>query len=243
MNDHGSAKDSLCCALDVPERAAALALAEQVKDHVGVLKVGLELFMREGPAVVEPLLDLGCRVFLDLKLHDIPETVGRAVRNAERLGVHFLTLHAQGGQRMLQAARDAVAGTQLRLLAVTVLTSMQAEDLGQVGLTEAPAAQVARLAKLADTAGISGLVCSIEEVPALRKQLAQRAFLVVPGIRPAGSDAFDQRRVGTPSEALRQGANLLVVGRPIRDAASPRRAAAAIEAELDACLRQPSATP
>lgn len=225
----------LCLPLDVPSGDAAVALAERVGDGVGVLKVGLELFVKEGPRVVERVRALGRDVFLDLKLHDIPETVGRAVTSARSLGVRYLTLHASGGTAMLRAAAEA-AGQDLQLLAVTVLTSLDADDLGALGITATPEAHVVRLARLAQSAGLGGLVCSPHECKALRQALGQEFTLVTPGIRPAGEQAGDQKRIATPSSAIADGASLLVVGRPIRDAADPRAQALAISREIEVAL-------
>jgi len=201
---------------------------------VGVLKVGLELFVREGPKATQFGLKLGCEVFLDLKLHDIPETVERAVANACQLGVRYLTLHASGGPRMLAQAANRVRkeGVSLTLLAVTVLTSLDESDLLAVGVIKSPADQVLGLARMASSVGIAGFVCSAAEVGRLRAELGQTAVLVTPGIRPSGPGADDQKRVATPTSAIRSGSSILVVGRPIRDAKDPVGAARAIEQEI-----------
>lgn len=235
MNSPPTAVSRLCLALDVPSGDAAVALAERVGDGVGVLKVGLELFVKEGPRVVERVRDLGRDVFLDLKLHDIPETVARAVTSARSLGVRYLTVHASGGSPMLRAAAEA-AGSDLQLLAVTVLTSLDSSDLGALGIAETPEAHVVRLARLAESSGLTGLVCSPHECKALRQAIGQRFTLVTPGIRPAGEQAADQKRIATPSSAIADGASLLVVGRPIRDASDPRAQALAIGREIDVAL-------
>lgn len=230
-----TARERLIFALDFPDTAQARATAEQVADRVGVLKVGLELFVREGPPAVELGAQLGCEVFLDLKLHDIPATVGRAVRSACQLGVRYLTVHAAGGQRMIEAAAEAAVheGTGLKLLAVTVLTSLDAQDLAAIGVAASdPTAQVARLAQLAVAAGAPGLVCSSSEVASLREVLGPAPLLITPGIRMAGGALDDQKRVGTPRSAIASGASLLVVGRPIRDADDPHAAATAICDEI-----------
>jgi orotidine-5'-phosphate decarboxylase len=235
-------RDRLAFALDYPTLALAEAGAERVRDLVGVLKVGLELFVAEGPAAVRLGGKLGSKVFLDLKLHDIPETVERAVATAGQLGASLLTLHAAGGPRMLEAAaaRAEREGAGLKLLAVTVLTSLDAADLNATGVSASPAEHVLLLGKLARSSGIHGLVCSTAEVGALRIALGPEAILVTPGIRPAGADAGDQKRVGTPASALRDGSNLLVVGRPIRDAADPAAAARSILAEMSGALASAS---
>lgn len=229
------ARAKLAYALDYPALAQARAGAELVASAVGVLKVGLELFVSEGPRTVALGQELGCEVFLDLKLHDIPETVERAVAAAAAHGVRYLTLHAAGGPKMLAAAarRAQRENSGLVLLAITVLTSLDSADLDAVGVSADPAAQALRLARLAHGEGIPGMVCSTGEVAALRAALGPDAVLVTPGIRPpsaAGGD--DQKRTGTPEAAIRSGSSLLVVGRPIRDAANPGGAAAAIRDEI-----------
>lgn len=235
-------RDRLAFALDYPTLQAAEAGAARVAEIVGVLKVGLELFVAEGPAAVKLGQKLGNKLFLDLKLHDIPETVERAVATAGQLGASFLTLHAAGGPRMLEAAaqRAEREGTGIKLLAITVLTSLDAEDLQAIGVNAAPAEQALRLGKLARGAGIHGLVCSTAEVATLRAALGPEAILVTPGIRPAGAEVGDQKRVGTPASALKDGSSLLVVGRPIRDAADPAAAARSIVEEMSQALATPA---
>jgi len=229
-----SVRSRLAFALDYPTLADARRGAELARESVGVLKVGLELFVREGPPAVLLGRELGCDVFLDLKLHDIPETVERAVASAAELGVRFLTVHASGGPRMLEAAaRRAQSAGGLTLLAITVLTSLDARDLQATGVSREPLAQALELGRLALGAGVSGLVCSTAELEALRREFGPEVVLVTPGIRPAGqAGGDDQKRVGTPAEAIRRGASLLVVGRPIRDAADPRAAARAVLEEM-----------
>jgi orotidine-5'-phosphate decarboxylase len=222
----------LIVALDVPDLAAARALLGQLAGEVEVFKVGLELFSAAGPDAVRAVHDAGAACFLDLKLHDIPATVARAVDAAEGLGVRYLTVHASNGPRGLTEAR-AHAET-VRLLAVTVLTSMDDAELGAIGVAGTAADSVSRLARVAKGAGIDGLVCSAEECRALRAELGSDALLVVPGIRPAGAVAGDQKRVATPARAIADGADLLVVGRPIRDARDPVAAARAVIAEIAA---------
>lgn len=232
MNDREA---RLAFALDYPSLQAARQGAELVAPWVGVLKVGLELFVQSGPASVSIGRDLGCDVFLDLKLCDIPETVERAVERAAELGVRFLTLHASGGGRMLEAAQRRVehSGTPLCLLAVTVLTSLDTADLTALGVSAPPKEHVLRLARLARDAGVPGLVCSAAEVEALRAELGPAPILVTPGIRPPGSaGGDDQKRVATPAHAIRAGASLLVVGRPIRDARDPAEAARQITIQI-----------
>jgi orotidine-5'-phosphate decarboxylase len=235
-------RERLAFALDYPTLAEAEAGAARVAEVVGVLKMGLELFVAEGPAAVALGPKLGLQVFLDLKLHDIPEPVERAVATAGQLGASLLTVHAAGGPRMLEAAakRAEREGGGLKLLAVTVLTSLDASDLRATGVAATPAEHVLRLGKLAHASGIHGLVCSTAEVGALRAALGPEPILVTPGIRPAGAAAGDQKRVGTPASALRDGSSLLVVGRPIRDAADPAAAAHAILAEMSGAGASPA---
>jgi orotidine-5'-phosphate decarboxylase len=218
----------ICAALDVPDPQAAGMLAAKLAGHVGLFKVGLELFVGHGRAAVDAVRKHGLPLFLDLKLHDIPQTVESAARGAAALGVDYLTVHASGGTEMIRAARRALPRST-RLLAVTALTSLGPEDLDAVGLSRDA---VPRLARLAVAAGADGVVCSPQEVAALRSVLGPDPLLVVPGIRPAGAAAGDQRRTGTPSEAIRAGASILVIGRPLRDAPDPAAAADAISREI-----------
>ena len=233
-----AARNRLIVALDVPEAAAAGALVDRLEDTCLWFKVGLELFVAAGPAVLEPLLRRGHKVFLDLKLHDIPNTVAGAVRSAASLGASMLTLHAAGGPAMLEAAREAAADSPNapELLAVTVLTSMDAPQLTAIGVPGQPAAQVELLARMGLAAGLRGFVCSPEEVQALRTLAGPEATLVIPGIRPAGAAVGDQKRIATPADALRRGASYLVVGRPITQAPDPAQAAQAILEEIAAAL-------
>jgi len=219
----------ICAALDVPDLAAAERLASRLAGHVGLFKIGLELFVAHGGAAVEAIRKFGSPIFLDLKLHDIPQTVERAARGVAALGVEYVTVHASGGAEMIRAARRALPRT--RLLAVTVLTSLGTQDLEGIGLARDA---VSRLARLAIAAGADGVVCSPQEVAALRVELGPAPLLVVPGIRPTGAASGDQRRTGTPAEAVRAGASILVVGRPLRDAADPAGAADAIAREIRA---------
>ena len=217
----------ICAALDVPDPAAAEKLASRLAGHVGLFKVGLELFVAHGRAAVEAVRKFGLPIFLDLKLHDIPQTVESAARAAAALGVEYVTVHASGGAEMIRAARRALPRT--KLLAVTALTSLGPEDLDAIGLARDV---VPRLARLAVAAGADGVVCSPQEVAALRAALGPAPLLVVPGIRPAGAAKGDQRRTGTPAEAVRAGASILVIGRPLRDAPDPAAAADAIAREI-----------
>ena len=217
-------------ALDTPDPAKARAVAEAVRGSVGGLKLGLEFFAANGPAGVAALAELGLPIFLDLKLHDIPNTVAKAVAALAPLRPALLTVHAAGGQAMLAAAK-AAAGAETRVIAVTVLTSLNADDLSAAGVVGSAADQVARLAALSRAAGVDGIVCSGAEVTAARVAWPDGHF-VVPGIRPEGSDSGDQKRVMTPRQALAAGASVLVIGRPITDAADPAVAARAIAASL-----------
>ena len=228
------ARKRLIVALDVPDAASATRLVDQLEGSCQWFKVGLELFVSAGPAVIEPLAARGYSVFLDLKLYDIPNTVAGAVRSAASLGVKMMTLHAAGGPAMLGAARNALEGvaTPPELLAVTVLTSMDQAQVNAVGLDRSPAEQVAVLARMGLEAGIRGFVCSPQEVAALRTLTGPEGVLVVPGIRPAGAAIGDQKRIATPADALRQGASFLVVGRPITQAPEPAKAAEAILTEM-----------
>jgi len=233
------ARKRLIVALDVPDATSALALVGQLEKHCLWFKVGLELFIAAGPAVVEPLVARGHSVFLDLKLYDIPNTVARAVRSAAGMGVKMLTLHASGGPAMLASARNALNGVAEppELLAVTVLTSMDQAQVNATGLDRSLAAHVELLAQMGIATGIRGFVCSPQEVADLRALTGPGGVLVVPGIRPAGSEIGDQKRVATPAEALRQGASYLVVGRPITQAPDPVEAAEAILNEMAVTLQ------
>jgi orotidine-5'-phosphate decarboxylase len=230
------ARKRLIVALDVPNAASAAALAARLEDTCCWFKVGLELFVAAGPSVLEPLLKRGHSVFLDLKLYDIPNTVAGAVRSAAALGVRMMTLHASGGPVMLAAARAALEGRSdpPKLLAVTMLTSMDQDQLHAVGLERTPAEEVELLARMGMAAGISGFVCSPQEVASLRALTGPEGTLVIPGIRPAGAEIGDQKRIATPAEALHQGASYLVVGRPITQAPDPAKAAEAILKEMAA---------
>lgn len=224
----------LIIALDVPESAAIGPIVDRLPPGIAWYKVGLEMFAAEGPRALDPLRERGKSVFLDLKLHDIPRTVERAVRSAARHGAGLLTVHASGGREMLraaaQAAREAGPGGP-RILAVTVLTSLDGSDLEAMGVGRTPSEQVLALAGLALEAGVDGWVCSVREAAGLRAAYGAGPLLVTPGIRLPTDDAGDQKRIGTPADALRAGATHLVVGRPVLDAPDP---AAAARALLDA---------
>jgi orotidine-5'-phosphate decarboxylase len=235
----GEARKRLIVALDVPDAASAEALVDRLEDTCQWFKVGLELFVAAGPAVLAPLLKRGHSVFLDLKFNDIPNTVAGAVRSAAALGVRMMTVHASGGPAMLAAARAVLDGLPdpPELLAVTVLTSMDAAQVKAVGLNRSPASQVELLAKMGLDVGIHGFVCSPQEVASLRALTGPGGVLVIPGIRPAGSAVGDQKRIATPAEALRLGASYLVVGRPITQAPDPAEAAEAILREMAEALK------
>jgi orotidine-5'-phosphate decarboxylase len=227
-------KDRLAVALDFPDEEQALALVDRLGQTCQWYKVGMELYYATGNRIVQQLRDRGFNVFLDLKLHDIPNTVAGAVRSATQAGASLLTLHASGGAAMMFAAAEAAcAPGSPRLLAVTVLTSMDASQLTGIGITASPADQVLRLARLAQASGIDGMVCSPEEVAMLRKETGADTLLVIPGIRPAGSDIGDQKRIATPAKAIGDGASLLVVGRPITRATDPVHAARSILHEIE----------
>lgn len=233
MNEMNRAE--LIVALDVSETSAIGAVVDRLPDEVRWFKVGLELFTAEGPSALTPLAERNRSIFLDLKLHDIPRTVERAVRAAARHGVGLLTLHAAGGRSMLEAAAGAardLGPNAPRLLAVTVLTSLDAADLAELGVNRAPADQALALADLALESGIDGLVCSPREAAALRDRIGPGPLLVTPGVRLPDDDVGDQKRVSTPAAAVRDGATHLVVGRPILEAADPADAARRILADM-----------
>ncbi len=223
-------------ALDFPDAHSALALVERIEPGACRLKVGKELFTRAGPQLVEQLVARGHDVFLDLKFHDIPNTVASACHAAAELGVWMLNVHALGGERMLLAAKEGIgrATHQPLLIAVTILTSMDEHDLAGVGLSGTPQDNVMRLAELAQASGLDGVVCSSRETAALRARLGEDFLLVTPGIRPAGSASDDQRRVMTPLEAIRNGSSYLVIGRPVTQADDPVSVLRTLNLELSA---------
>jgi len=218
-------------AIDTPDLERALAIAKAVREHVGGVKLGLEFFSAAGPEGVRRIAALGLPLFLDLKLHDIPNTVAKAVGALAPLEPAILTVHATGGHEMLLAAKRA-APPATKVVAVTLLTSLDEADLGDLGIQWSPADQVTRLARLAREAGVDGIVCSGAEVSEARAAWPN-GFFVVPGIRPAGADVGDQKRVATPAGALKDGASVLVIGRPITAAADPAVAARDIAASLN----------
>ncbi len=222
-------------ALDFPSADAAFHLANVLDPAQCRVKVGKELFTRAGPVLVEQLQQLGFDVFLDLKYHDIPNTTAQACRAAAELGVWMVNVHALGGRRMMEAAREAIdkAAHRPLLIAVTILTSLDADELHEVGLSGNPEDNVLRLACLAESAGLDGVVCSPREVVALREAVADNFRLVTPGVRPAGGVAGDQKRITTPEDAIRLGSSYLVVGRPVTQAEDPLAALADINAVID----------
>lgn len=228
-------------ALDYPTAEQALAMAQKLDPAVCRVKVGKELFTRCGPSIVESMHQLGFDLFLDLKFHDIPNTVAKACAAAAELGVWMVNVHASGGRRMMEAARDAVEASsrgdqRTKLIAVTVLTSMERSDLAEIGLDIDPLDQVKRLAALTQSSGLDGVVCSAQEASSLRAESGAGFELITPGIRPADSEKGDQRRIMTPAQAITAGSTYLVVGRPITSATDPAAAAAAIQAEVDSVL-------
>jgi len=233
------ARQRLIVALDVPSAKSAIETVKRLEGTCAWFKVGLELFTAVGPGIVQRLAEQGHSVFLDLKFHDIPNTVAGAVRSAAVLGARMINVHAAGGPEMLSAARaalDGIANPPL-LLAVTVLTSLDGAQLKATGVGRSPGKQVEWLAKLGLKAGIRGFVCSPQEVAALRALTGAQAVLVVPGIRPAGARTGDQKRLATPGAAIRDGASYLVVGRPITQASDPAKAAEAVIQEISAALK------
>ncbi len=223
-------------ALDFPAAEAALAFVDRIEPGRCRLKIGKELFTLAGPDLVRQVVDRGFDVFLDLKYHDIPNTVAQACKAAAGLGVWMLNVHALGGRRMMEAAREALETAPRRplLIAVTILTSMGAEDLAEVGLAGEPAENVQRLAALAEASGLDGVVCSPREVTMLRESRGREFRLVTPGIRPAGSATGDQKRIMTPADAIAAGSDYLVIGRPVTQAPDPLEALDRIHTEIAA---------
>lgn len=236
MND---SRSRIIVALDVPDRETAITAVDRLTGHVGCFKIGLELFTREGPRLVEEIRDRGEKIFLDLKLHDIPNTVAGAVRSVCKLGIDMVTVHASGGSPMLEAAcREAQASDSPPLvLAVTVLTSLSEEDMGRFGVNGSMEEWVERLARTACDSGIRGLVASARELSMLRGKFDPELQLVIPGIRPKGTGVHDQSRTATPYDAIRSGANYLVVGRPIMQAPDPAAVADRIVDEITRALQ------
>jgi len=225
-------RERLIVALDVSTAAEAQKLVARIGDAAGIYKVGLQLFTAEGPGIVRDLVSSGRRVFLDLKLHDIPTTVALAVKSAAELRVDMLTIHGSGGAAMLRAATEAAA-RRMKLLAVTVLTSLNDEDMQEIGVAGRLSDQVLRMAALAQSAGCQGIVTSPREALMARKAMGESFAIVTPGIRPAGAETNDQQRTATPAQAISNGVSHIVVGRPITHAADPAKAAAAIISEME----------
>ncbi len=259
-----SARDRLIVALDLPSAEAAARMAEKLRGRVGMFKVGSELFTAEGPVLARYLVARGEKVFLDLKFHDIPNTARAAAREASQLGVSMFSVHASGGREMMEAALDGVrsatgdrSASRSWVLAVTVLTSLSSEDLGELGMAGgSPEDTVVRLARLAQKAGLDGVVASPRETAALRRACGPRFVIIAPGIRPAlsrrgersrgpaATPVDDQSRIATPASAIQAGADYLVVGRPITQAADPHDAAEAIVREMEkAVARAPVSNP
>ncbi len=233
-------------ALDVPRRADAESLLDRLGPTADFVKVGLQLFTAEGPDVVRAMRDRGCRVFLDIKLHDIPNTVAHAVRSAASLGVDLLTVHASGGAAMLRAAREAAGerrGEGIRLLGVTVLTSLSAEEVAEAWGRDRISAEVEveRLARLAEGAEMDGVVASVHELPVIRRATGEDFRVLTPGIRLAGDAAGDQARVATPGEAARLGSDYVVLGRSVTAAHDPAEALRRVIRELDEAVSEPIA--
>jgi orotidine-5'-phosphate decarboxylase len=225
------AAEKIIVALDVPTKTEALELVEKLRGQISFFKIGLQLYTGEGPEIVRSVSSTGSKVFLDLKLHDIPNTVARAVESVERLGVQMLTIHLSGGSEMIRAAIAARANNTL-LLGVTVLTSSTEETLREIGVQDKVDDQVLRLAKLGVDAGIDGIVTSPHEIKPIRREFGDKIKIIVPGIRPSGAEANDQKRTMTPRDALEAGADYLVVGRPITACRNPNEAVAQILEEM-----------
>ena len=236
-------KDKIIVALDVPSADAALRVAQELQKYVGMFKVGKELFTAEGPRVVRNLMAAGSQIFLDLKFHDIPNTVRGAAQQAAMLGVSLLNVHASGGRKMMEAAMEGVRAASARglpparVLAVTALTSLNAADLAEIGFQGTPEEVVVRLARLARSAGVDGVVASPREIAVIRRACGPDFLIVTPGIRPETGAADDQARTATPESAIRAGADYLVIGRPITGAPNPAAAAEAIAAEIEQALK------
>jgi len=236
-----SAREKLVLALDVDNMDSAIELVEKLKDHVGIFKVGSQLFTSEGPKIIHAINGLGSKVFLDLKFHDIPNTVARAAEVATKLGVYIFNIHTSGGYELMKSAVDAAKKISLTLgirkpiiLGVTILTSINQEILEkEIGIKKDLKEQVVHLAKLAQAAGLDGVVASSQEITQIRNACGADFLILTPGIRPANNELNDQKRVMTPSEALKQGADFLVVGRPIRNASDPLEVTKKIIEEME----------
>lgn len=235
VNESKISGSKIIVALDFKDEASTMALVEKLEPSLCRLKVGKELFVRCGPELVKKLIHKGFDVFLDLKFHDIPNTVAAACQAAADMGVWMVNVHASGGRKMMQFARAAIDKCEQKplLIGVTILTSLSRQDIAEVGLDIEPAEQVLRLAKLANDSGLDGVVCSPQEVQMLKQEIGQDFCLVTPGVRPAGAAIGDQQRVMTPSEALLQGSDYLVIGRPITASPNPVMALENIIAECN----------
>ena len=225
--------EKIIVALDVATKEKALILVEQLREEISCFKIGLQLYTAEGPEIIRSVLSTGAKVWLDLKLHDIPNTVARAVESASTLGVHMLTIHLSGGSEMIRAA-TAARGNNMMILGVTVLTSATEQTLREIGIAGKVDDQVLRLANLGIAAGIEGVVASPHEIKKLRAEFGDEVKIVVPGIRPSGSESTDQKRVMTPREAIHAGADYLVIGRPVTAHSRPGEAVIKILQELGA---------
>ena len=227
-------QNPIFAALDTPDLPRALEIAKSIQPHVGGLKVGLEYITAHGPGGIKRIVETGVPVFADVKFHDIPNTVAGASRALAHLGAAIFNVHASGGEAMMRAALDAARSVdpKIKIIAVTVLTSLEDSDLDAVGQKKPSRDQVLRLAELTKKSGLDGVVCSAHEIEPIRKAIGPDFLLVVPGIRPAGADLADQKRVMTPAEAQRAGADILVIGRPITGAKDPGAAAKAIADSL-----------
>jgi orotidine-5'-phosphate decarboxylase len=226
------AKEKIIVALDTPDSASALRLVADLGDAISWVKVGLQLFTAEGPSIVRSLKERRLKVFLDLKFHDIPNTAHEAMRSAVKLGVDMATIHLAGGSKMVRSAIEAAAESQLLVLGVTVLTSLDEGELRKIGIQRNAEEQVADLVALGRQCGLRGVVCSPREISLLRNRFDKFLTIVTPGVRPSGSAPDDQQRVMTPVDAIGAGADLLVIGRPITAADSPREAALRIAGEI-----------
>ena len=227
-----TAADKIIVALDVPTKIAALDLVDQLREQISFFKIGLQLYTAEGPEIVRAVLSAGAKVWLDIKLHDIPNTVARAVESANNLGVHMLTIHLSGGSEMIRAA-TAVRANNISILGVTVLTSATEQTLREIGIADGVEDQVLRLAKLGVEAGIDGIVASPHEIKILRTEFGDKIKIVVQGIRPIWAEPGDQKRFMTPRQALEAGADYIGIGRPITAHSSPHKAVAKILVEID----------
>lgn len=227
------ADPKIIIALDFKDESSTLNLVDQLTPELCRLKVGKELFVRCGPSLVKKLINKGFDVFLDLKFHDIPNTVAAACQAAADMGVWMVNVHASGGRKMMQAAREAIENSDSKplLIGVTILTSLSRSDIAEVGLDVEPVDQVLRLAQLAHDSGLDGVVCSPREVSLIKQKIAQEFCLVTPGVRPAGSEIGDQQRIMTPGDALNAGSDYLVIGRPITASPDPIQALMAIHKE------------